>query len=60
VALSVSEIDDFYARDNSSDLSMSAAESLIGEAGGRLLFFRGKAPHTSEVAMVFPLSNLNS
>ena len=60
VALSVSEIDDFYARDNSSDLSMSVAESLVGEAGGRLLFFRGKAPHTSEVAMVFPLSNLNT
>ena len=60
VALSVSEIDDFYARDNSSDLSMSAAESLVGEAGGRLLFSKGKAPHTSEVAMVFPLSNLNS
>jgi hypothetical protein len=60
VALSVAEIDDFYARDNSSDLSMAAAESLVGEAGGRLLFSKGKAPHTSEVAMVFPLSNLNS
>jgi hypothetical protein len=60
VALSVAEIDDFYARDNSSDLSMAAAEALVGQAGGRLLFFKGNAPHTSEVAMVFPLHNLNS
>jgi hypothetical protein len=60
VALSVAEIDDFYARDNSSDLSMAAAETLVGEAGGRLLFSKGKSPHSSEVAMVFPLHNLNS
>lgn len=60
LALSVAEIDDFYARDNSSDLSMAAAEVLISEAGGRLLFSKGKAPHTSEVAMVFPLYNLNT
>jgi hypothetical protein len=60
VALSVAEIDDFYARDNSSDLSMAAAEVLVGEAGGCLLFSKGKAPHTSEAAMVFPLHDLNS
>ena len=60
LALSVAEIDDFHARDNSSDLSMAAAEVLVGEAGGRLLFSKGKAPHTSEVAMIFPLHNLNT
>ena len=60
LALSVAEIDDFHARDNSSDLSMAAAEVLVGEAGGRLLFSKGKAPHASEVAMVFPLHNLNT
>jgi hypothetical protein len=60
LALSVAEIDDFHARDNSSDLSMAAAEVLVGEAGGRLLFSKGKAPHTSEVVMIFPLHNLNT
>jgi hypothetical protein len=39
---------------------MAAAEVLVGEAGGRLLFCRGAEPHTSEVVMVFPLHNLNS
>jgi len=60
VALSVVEIDDFHARENGSDLSMAAAELLVGQAGGCLLFSRGKDPHTSEVVMVFPLQNLNS
>lgn len=60
VALSVSEIDDFQTRDHSSDLSMAAAEVLVGEAGGRLLFSKGKAPHTSDVVMLFPLHNLNT
>lgn len=60
VALSVVEIDDFHARENGSDLSMAAAEVLVGEAGGRLLFCRGADPHTSEVVMVFPLHNLNT
>ena len=60
LALSVAEIDDFHSRNNYSDLSMAAAESLVGEAGGELLFSKGKAPHTSEVAMVFPLHNLNT
>jgi hypothetical protein len=39
---------------------MAAAEVLVGEAGGRLLFCRGSEPHTSEVMMVFPLHNLNT
>jgi hypothetical protein len=60
LALSVAKIDDFHARDKSSDLSMAAAEVLVGEAGGRLLFSEGKFPHTSEVAMVFPLHNINT
>jgi len=60
LALSVAKIDDFHARYKSSDLSMAAAEVLVGEAGGRLLFSEGKFPHTSEVAMVFPLHNLNT
>ena len=60
VALSTFEIDDFHARENDSDLSMAAAEVLVGEAGGRLLFCRGSEPHTSEVMMVFPLHNLNT
>jgi len=60
VALSVAEIDDFQTRNQSSDLSMAAAEVLVGEAGGRLLFSKGKAPHTSDVVMLFPLHNLNT
>lgn len=60
VALSAVEIDDFHARENDSDLSMAAAEVLVGEAGGCLLFCRGSDPHTSEVVMVFPLHNLNT
>jgi hypothetical protein len=60
VALSAVEIDDFHACEIGSDLSMAAAEVLVGEAGGRLLFCRGTEPHTSEVVMVFPLHNLNS
>ena len=60
VALSVAEIDDFQTRNQSSDLSMAAAEVLVGEAGGRLLFSKGEAPHTSDVVMLFPLHNLNT
>lgn len=60
VALSVSEIDDFQTGNRSSDLSMAAAEVLVGEAGGRLLFSKGKIPHTSEVVLLFPLQNLNT
>lgn len=60
VALSVVEIDDFHSREQDSDLSMAAAEVLVGEAGGRLLFCRGNDPLTSEVVMVFPLHNLNT
>jgi hypothetical protein len=60
LALSVAELDDFQTRDHSSDLSMAAAEVLVGEAGGRLLFSKGKDPHISDVVMVFPLHNLNT
>ena len=60
VALSVAEIDDFQTRTQSSDLSMAAAEVLVGEAGGRLLFSKGEAPHTSNVVMLFPVHNLNT
>ena len=60
VALSVAEIDDFQTRDHSSDLSMAAAEVLVGEAGGRLLLSRGKDLRTSDVVMLFPLHNLNT
>jgi hypothetical protein len=60
VALSVAEIDDFQTRNQSSDLSMAAAEVLVGEAGGRLLFSKGEAPQTSDVVMLFPLHNLNT
>lgn len=60
VALSVAEIDDFQTLDNPTDLSMAAAEVLVGEAGGRLLFSKGKAPHTSNMVMLFPQQNLNT
>ena len=60
VATSSAEIDDFHARNATSDLSMATTEVLIGEAGGRLLFFKGAADHTSEAAMVFPQRHLNA
>jgi len=60
VALSVSEIDDFHSREFFSDLSMAAAEDLIAQSGGKLLFFKGKDPHSSEVVLAFPRFNLNS
>jgi hypothetical protein len=60
VALSVLEIDDFHSRESFSDLSMAAAEDLIVHAGGKLLFFKGKNQHSSEVVIAFPRFNLNS
>jgi hypothetical protein len=60
VVLSIAEIDDWHAREFSNDLSMAAAEVLVGEAGGHLLFSKGKVPNSSEVVMVFPLHNLNN
>lgn len=60
VVLSVAEIDDFHARNATSDLSMATTEVLIGEAGGRLLFFKGSSENTSEIVMVFPQRHLNA
>ncbi len=60
VALSVSEVDDFHSREFFSDLSMAAAEDLIVHSGGKLLFFKGKNQHSSEVVIAFPRFNLNS
>jgi len=59
VATSPAEIDDFHARNATSDLSMANTEVLIGEAGGRLLFFECAADNISEIAMVFPQRQLN-
>lgn len=60
VALSAAEIDDFHARDASSDLSMAVGERLVEQAGGLLLFRSGPTPHTSEVIMVFPRHNFQT
>jgi hypothetical protein len=39
---------------------MAAAEDLIVHSGGKLLFFKAKDQHSSEVVIAFPRFNLNS
>lgn len=60
VALSVAEIDDFHSLSVTSDISLASAEAIICANGGRLLFFKGSEPHTSQVAMIFPQCQLTS
>ncbi|MEI8292716.1 MAG: hypothetical protein WCG66_01875 [bacterium] len=60
IARSAYEIDDFQAGSSYSDISMAAAEVLVREAGGLLLFAKGESVKASKVLMVFPCHNLNA